>query len=532
MNKTISINISGIVFNIEESAYNRLSQYLDTIRAYFDNMEGADEIMNDIELRIAELFQERLGDQREVVTNDDVAHAESVMGKPSDIAEGADEEESSGSSSRNYESTNQNKKVYRDPDNNVIGGVAAGISNYFGWDPLWVRILFVILALSGGFGVPIYILLWIIIPEARTTAEKLRMHGQKINVENIKKKVSEEMDGLKDSFQDISERTKKNVSSNSFKNFMESLFKGIGSLLSAIGRFLVKVVGVLLFFLGIGLFIGAFAIFLVNESFLNIAISELNFEQLGEFFYLSKVNLWFFIIGTILLFLTPMVACFYGGYRILVNGKAHVPGMGLTLFSLFLLGIVITSIAGVRYGREMSNEGNVRSTTEMPIAMDTLYIKVNEDTYFHNSLLIDDSNILTALHKEEETVINGYGVGLYFYSTDSPEFRIEIDKSSNGLKETTAVDYADQIDFDYEIRDSLLSVDPFIKMPYKNGFRFQEVSVRVYVPEGKTVYMDENIGRIYRREYRGGKFWHMEDEEFVRTPKRKPSRSAASQEAI
>jgi hypothetical protein len=69
-------------------------------------------------------------------------------------------------------------------------------------------------------------------------------------------------------------------------------------------------------------------------------------------------------------------------------------------------------------------------------------------------------------------------------------------------------------------------------MPYKNGFRFQEVSVRVYVPEGKTVYMDENIGRIYRREYRGGKFWHMEDEEFVRTPKRKPSRSAASQEAI
>ena len=414
----------------------------------------------------------------------------------------------------------------------MIGGVAAGISNYFGWDPLWLRILFVILAVSGGFGVPIYIILWIIIPEAKTTAEKLRMHGKKINVENIKKKVSEEMGGIKDSFQDISDRTRKNVSSNNFKNFMESLFKGIGSLLSVIGRFLVKLVGVLLFLMGIGLFIGAIAIFLVNESFLNIAISELDFDQLGEFFYLSKVNLWFFIIGTILLFLAPVVACFYGGYRLLINNTAYVPGLGLTLFSLFLLGIVITSIAGVRYGREMSHEGNIRSTTEFPASMDTLYIKVNDDTYFHNSLLIDDSNILTALHKEEESVVNGYGVGLYFYSSETSQFRVEIDRSSNGLKETVAVEYADQIDFDYEIRDSLLAVDPFIKMPYENGFRFQEVSVRIYVPEGKTVYMDQNIGRVYRREYRGGKFWHMEDDEFVRTPKRKPLKSAESQEAI
>lgn len=515
MNKTISINISGFVFNIEEQAYMALRKYLETIRTYFENSEGVDEIMNDIELRIAELFQERLGENREVVTMADVDYAETVMGKPSDIAEGAEDQEESNSGS--YQSTNSHRKIYRDPDNNMIGGVAAGISNYFGWDPLWIRILFVVLAISGGFGIPIYILLWIIVPEARTTAEKLRMHGEKINVENIKKKVNEEMDSLKDQFKDISDKTKKNVSSNSFKQFVESVFQFLGSVLRGIAKILVKLVGVLLFIIGIGLLIGGIAIFLVNDSFLNLTVSELNWTQLGEFFYLSEVNLWLFIISTIMLFLAPTVACFYGGYKLLINEKSQIPGLGITLFSLFILGIVTASVAGIRYGREMANKGVIKTTQSPVSATDTLYIDVLDDPYFHNSLRHSRSNVLTALQKDGNDVVNGHGVRLELQATSDNEFQIEVKRKSRALKEIRAVEFAESIDFNYDFSDSLLAISPFIKIPYKDGFRYQEVSVTVFIPEGKTIYLDEDIGRIYYNASRGGDFWVLENESLTRS---------------
>ncbi|MEJ6797203.1 MAG: PspC domain-containing protein [Flavobacteriales bacterium] len=189
MNKTVTVNISGFVFYIEENAYAVLATYLSRIKAIFQSDEGGDEILNDVEARIAELFHEKLADKKEVVTIKDVEQVIQVMGKPEDYTddtsfENANHSSGAGASSNHY--TNEKRKIYRDSDDKVLGGVCSGFGHYFDIDPIILRIAVVLLVVFGGFGLPLYIILWIVIPKAETTSEKLRMHGEKINVESIK----------------------------------------------------------------------------------------------------------------------------------------------------------------------------------------------------------------------------------------------------------------------------------------------------------------------------------------------------------
>jgi len=135
MKKTITINISGVIFNIEEDAYEILRGYLDRLSRNFTDSEGREEIMGDIEARIAELFQERLGDRKEVVSDQDVQQVMVTMGKPEDFNAESEGTESQGHSSYSESASSNKRRIYRDTEKNVIGGVCAGISHYFGWDP-------------------------------------------------------------------------------------------------------------------------------------------------------------------------------------------------------------------------------------------------------------------------------------------------------------------------------------------------------------------------------------------------------------
>ncbi len=191
MNKTVTVNISGFVFYIEEEAYTILSTYLNRIKSIFQSDEGADEIVNDVEARIAELFRDKLSDNKEVVTVTDVEEVIQVMGKPEDFQDesGFEQERTSSSNESAYTSfNNERRKIYRDPDDKVLGGVCSGFGHYLGIDPIILRIVLILLFFFAGTGFLLYLILWIVIPKAETTAEKLRMHGEKINVENIKKK--------------------------------------------------------------------------------------------------------------------------------------------------------------------------------------------------------------------------------------------------------------------------------------------------------------------------------------------------------
>ncbi|MBT8220035.1 MAG: PspC domain-containing protein [Bacteroidia bacterium] len=215
MNKILNINLGGIPFVIDLDAYEHLSNYLETIESHFSHSEGFEEITSDIEARLGELFQERLG-KREIIIVSDVQETIAVMGTPEEFGAEAsfDAEEARSHSAKSGKSYHTGRKLFRDPDDKQVAGVAAGLAAYFGVeDPIWVRLGFVAAFMFGGFGLPLYIILWIITPEALTSADRLAMRGEKVDVNNMARIIEEEIhdiaDKITDFGSDIVDRKKK-----------------------------------------------------------------------------------------------------------------------------------------------------------------------------------------------------------------------------------------------------------------------------------------------------------------------------------
>ncbi len=197
MKKTIRIHISGYIFNIDEDAYQILKNWLDSISEKYKNEEDGEEIVNDIEMRVAELFEEKSGHEG-VVTQKEVDDVIKIMGKPEDFE--PDDEESINFSFSNKKKSRKQKRLYRDEDDKILAGVCSGLGNYFGVDPVLIRLLFVAAVILGGFGTIIYIVLWIAIPKAETVSQKLEMKGEPVTIANIEKAIKDEIEYMKNNW--------------------------------------------------------------------------------------------------------------------------------------------------------------------------------------------------------------------------------------------------------------------------------------------------------------------------------------------
>ena len=230
MKKTYNINLGGIVFHIDEDAYDLLDKYLSNLRIHFSKEEGAEEIVHDMELRISELFSERLNEKNQVITLKDVEEIIAQMGKPEEFSEDATQD-----TNEYIKEEKTPKRLFRDPDNKVIGGVCSGIAAYFGWDVTILRILLIILAFpifwNGAFiikGIVLfYIIAWIIIPEANTATDKLSMKGMKVNVENIGKTVT-------DGFEKVNDYVKSDKPRSILHKIGEAIVSVVGFLVKAV----------------------------------------------------------------------------------------------------------------------------------------------------------------------------------------------------------------------------------------------------------------------------------------------------------
>lgn len=195
MNKTVTINIAGLVFHIDEDAFNKLDSYINAVRNSIQK-ESEDEIIADIEARIAELFSQRIDPQTGVIRMNNVDEIIDIMGKPEDyIIE--DEPQNNVQFTAN---TKGYKKIYRDGEKRILGGVCSGLAHYFNIDPVWMRIIFILLFFLYGVSILVYFILWIIIPKAVTVAEVLEMKGEPVNISNIEKQFRE---GFSTSYQKI-----------------------------------------------------------------------------------------------------------------------------------------------------------------------------------------------------------------------------------------------------------------------------------------------------------------------------------------
>ena len=191
MKITLSVNLGGYSFNIDDDAYEELKRYLKNLELHFAGEESSSEILSDIETRMAELFRTKLTGYKQVIIIEDVRQVISVLGTPEDIAD------NEGKSAREKFSTPGYHRMYRDPDHRIIGGVCAGMGAYWDLDPWIMRAIFIALIFAGGLGILVYLILYIVLPEAKTTAQKIEMKGEPVNIHNIKDSVKQEFENVR-----------------------------------------------------------------------------------------------------------------------------------------------------------------------------------------------------------------------------------------------------------------------------------------------------------------------------------------------
>ena len=512
MNKTVNINLAGIFFHIDEDAYLKLQRYLEAIKRSFTDSQGRSEIIADIEARISELFNERVQNNKRVIRIKEVDEVISIMGQPEDYLVDDEIFEDEPQPSYNNKSSTS-KKLFRDTDNSYIGGVSSGLSHYFGIDAIWIRLAWILLIFGAGTGFLLYILLWILVPEAKTTAEKIMMTGDPVNISNIEKKIKDGFDTVTETVGDVAKNVSDSVSNaaknidvkksaNSIKSSSRTFFDTIGDVIMFFFKVFAKFVGVLLIIVGavalIGLIIGLFSLGVADI----IHIPGLDFVEIAN---AGETPIWlvsllaFFAVGI------PFFFLFYLGLKILINNLKSIGNIAkFTLLGLWLISIISLVIVGVRQASEHAFEESFMVKTELPImANDTLNIKMvsndnfSSDYYRHNSFKL-------AHNENGDKVLYSSNIDIVVKSTTDSIARIGIKKRADGRDYEKAIERAKNINYNFELKNNTLLLDSYLTTSTENKFSDQEVDVVLYLPENTVAYFNNSTkNSLHYRTYDG-----------------------------
>lgn len=490
MIKTININLSGIVFHINEDAYGKLDKYLSSIRNKFRNTDGGDEIIIDIESRIAELFTEKLDGSRQVIELSDVEDVITTMGQPEDYELEDDEEEYS-----NTRNNTSGKRLFRDPDNKILGGVSSGMALYFDTDTVWIRLVWIVLLFGFGFGIFIYIILWIVIPEANTTSEKLLMRGEKVNIENIEKKIKEEFEDLKFSFTKLGENAKNADYYKARKNVQRTLAHFVEIIISILAKvlsILLKIVGVLLVLIGIILIPTMIFGLTAASSVYSEVYYDGSLLNMLSYFFNSNMQMNIIIISMILLASIPVLLILLSGLRILTK-KAYTN----TLF-VIVLGIIwfaaLTSVATIaaQTTNNFNSSALLSEQSTLEIQSDTIYIKTNNYGDYHFGTIFNNRSVsLKKINDEDFLLFNHFNLNINKSLDDKIELRI--DKRSESNSRIEALERVKHISYSYTVIDSTLTLNNYLSTPASNKLRNQSVKAVLSIPVGTVIYLDNNL---------------------------------------
>ncbi len=482
MIKTFNINLAGQIFNINEDAYEHLSQYFNSLRTFYANEEDKDEIIRDIEARFAELFLAK--GKNYIITKQDAEEVVNLMGNPQEFDEENNQaSNNSTTSNHNTTATNTgtiNKRLYRDFDNGLITGVCAGLSAYFGIaDPIWLRLLLIVLTVIGvGSPVIIYIILAIIMPKAETSAQKLEMKGEPINLSNIEKKIKDEAENIS------------NITSKNGKGFFYNLLQILVSFISLIAKFLVILIKYLFIIIISVLIFTLFILIIVG-----IVMSFISAPAAAKYFFNNAYDFWWISIGglTILSTITIFFSLLLYN-RIYKNENQLLKKLALPLVGFFFFGILLLNIGGNSIRKLLSEKKTINQS--FPIsksyASDTLQITMNpsiKDEKFKNIEINSVSDLLDFI-SDYKSKTNPVTIEIFQSASDS--FYIVKEFSAQGKNENDAIQNATSFKHTISQINNKILIDPYIQFENENiKFRNQKLHIRVYVPEGKVIKWDK-----------------------------------------
>ena len=496
MNKTVSINLAGIFFHIDEDAYQNLKNYFKAIKKSLQNSEGESEILADIEGRVSELFSERIKSSQHVISNKEVDEIVSIMGQPEDykIDEALFEE-----SPEQEKSDIHKRRLFRDSDGAYVGGVSAGLGHYFGIDPLLIRLVWVLLIFGAGMGPLLYVILWILIPAAKTTAEKLAMMGKPVTISNIEKKVQEEFENVKASL----ERVKNSVNSdkiNDLGSTIQSKSRSFFETLCDIAMFLFKLffkaIGLLFIVVSISSLIGFFI------SLLTVGIADaVHFPGLdfADLVYSSTLPLWLVSILALLIAGIPIVFLLLLGLR-MVSSRA--PQLNrytkLALLGVWIIVLITLITLSLKLASDYRINASVTEQSELPVtSQDTLFLEMKGNPLYSKYLYRD--NDLEIIYDAQNTKrIYGSNVRLIVRSTKDSIGSISVEKIALGSDYFNAKNRAEKLEYDYEFKNNTLFLNGYFLTDIDNKYRGQNVEVILTLPIGSVLFPDENTYSFHR----------------------------------
>jgi phage shock protein PspC (stress-responsive transcriptional regulator) len=567
MKKTFTINISGSIFHIDDDAFEKLQKYLHMLNKHFGPAMEGQEILQDIEARIAELFLEKTSNKVEVITDFMVDEIIARMGKPEDFME-AEEEGSSakaqpeeGSQTNEpqaghrlyrdrdnrliggvcsglatyfkidpvitrvifvvtigisllayiilwiaipeYQSPNQSndyqvrRRLYRDGDNRVLGGVCSGLGAYFNFDTVALRVIFIVLFFLGvGASFLIYLILWIVVPKAKTTAQRLEMRGKEATISNIEKSIKEEMAEVGENYNKFS-----NAKNEKGESRIGSFGDMVGSVLRVVLRVIVLLVGVALLIGGIASLIGFVTSMAIGHSFMNggpwnfgwdsnVDMSALlsNFVSPGAY----TISL----IAISILAGIPILLILFVGTKLLFRYKTNNKLIGLGAFGLWLAALIVLIVVGVNQVSNFSKQTSQTVTQKVDCTTcKTLYLEMNDDLY---ESLVEEH---ISLDRMKVAMVNGNEKLLghprfTVEKSSSGEYSLLIKKQSRGSSTADAQKNVEEIIYNFAQKDSTLRFDPYYLLKENAKWRDQEVYLTLKVPEGKSVYLNQKMTSI------------------------------------
>ncbi|MDA0278721.1 MAG: PspC domain-containing protein [Bacteroidetes bacterium] len=504
MNKTLTINLANSIFNIDENAYQALQRYLEAVKKYLTGTQGKEEILADVEARISELFSEKLTPEKQVIVLQDVEQIIQVMGQPKDYSideDIFDEVPKTKTSTRV-------KKLYRDGDQKLMGGVCSGIGHYLSIDPLWIRLLFIVFLFGGGFSVITYIILWAIVPEATTTAQKLDMQGEAANLSNIEKKIKEGFDSVSDTVKNADYKGVENAVKEGGNSFIKALgdfigiiFSTIGKIISTIYNLFGKFIGLLLILIGsatlLGLFFGLFTVGILD-------LSNLSGIQFFPLINASELPIW---VLSILLFLAvgiPFYGLLYVGLTVVAKNLKKMGNITkVSLFSIWFVAVGCLIFFGIKQANSFSVRGNQIEQVSLFDANnirvqvpDTLYLMAKSSEHFeyldHNFF----DGITISYDTNGNEVLYSKRVSVNIKNTIENNIFIKTYKSAHGYSYEDAKNRATALSYNMEqMGNTLYFEDYFISAPNQK-IRNQKIEMSLIIPNGTIVKIDPSMSEI------------------------------------
>ncbi len=484
MNKTVNINIGGLIFHIDEDAFQKLTRYFEAIKRSLSNSSGQDEIMKDIEMRVAELLNEKQKSDKHVINNKDVDEVIVIMGQPEDYRIDDDGDDKT---TEPFSTYTKSRKLYRDKDRGTIAGVCTGLGHYFGIDAVWVKIIFLLLAFTS-FGIIAYFVLWIAMPKAVTTSEKLEMTGEPVTISNIEKKVREEFESVSNKFKNADY----DKMGNDAKAGATKVADGIGDIFMNIFKVFAKI-------------LGAIIVVFSSLSLLGICIASIVLmfsSSMPDNYILNHIStpigletpIWIQGILFLLAFGIPMFFFLILGLKLLVTNLKSVGNIAkYSLLGIWVIAVGILISLGINEATQIAFDGkSVKKETINITPTDTLFVKFKNNDFYSKDNYHNTDFMLTEDEKNNE-IIYSNNVTIEIMKTEEALPYIQIERLAVGKSAVQARNRAEKIKYGYKIEGNQLIFDNYLLTDIANKFRGQKVELFLYLPKGTMFKADDSV---------------------------------------